>query len=404
MTALQRRPDNPVAHLSPADIDRIGEELDALRQRVIDSLGERDAAYIRRIIAVHRRLEIGSRALLLVNRVPGAWLLGTVGLSVAKILDNMEIGHNVLHGQWDWMRDPKIHSTTWEWDHASPPAQWQRAHNQVHHTYTNILGKDNDLGYGIMRVDEDQPWQPRHLLQPVQNFITACIFEWGIAMYDLDLGDHFRDKRNLSPELRKDLKVTLARVRRQVTKDYVVHPLLSGRNWRRTLTANAIANLARNLWSHSVIMCGHFPEGVATFEQESIDPDESRGHWYLRQMLGSANIRGSKLMHIMTGNLSHQIEHHVFPDLPSNRYAEISKDVQDLFRRYGLPYNARPLVQQVASAWHKVFRLSLPNGWLAETTWRNSPRQLRKLGRMALGQRARRALPRPAPKALSAPA
>ena len=66
----------------------------------------------------------------------------------------MEIGHNVLHGQWDWMRDPKIHSSTWDWDHASPPAQWKRAHNQTHHTYTNILGHDNDLGYGIMRVDE----------------------------------------------------------------------------------------------------------------------------------------------------------------------------------------------------------------------------------------------------------
>ena len=101
----------------------------------------------------------------------------------------MEIGHNVLHGQWDWMRDPKIHSTTWDWDHASPPELWQRAHNQRHHTYTNILGKDNDLGYGIMRVDEDQPWEPRHLFQPVQNFVTACIFEYGIAMFDLDLGD-----------------------------------------------------------------------------------------------------------------------------------------------------------------------------------------------------------------------
>ena len=397
MTALQRRPDSPVAHLSPDDVDRLGAELDALRQRVIDSLGENDAAYIRRVIAVHRRLELGSRALLLANRVPGAWLLGTVGLSVAKILDNMEIGHNVLHGQWDWMRDPKIHSTTWDWDHASPPELWQRAHNQRHHTYTNILGKDNDLGYGIMRVDEDQPWQPRHLFQPVQNFLTACIFEYGIAMFDLDLGEHLRQKKGLSPELRRDLRLTLNKVRKQATKDYVVHPLLSGRGWRRTLAANVVANVTRNLWSHSVIMCGHFPEGVETFEQEAIDPDESRGHWYLRQMLGSANISGSKLMHLMTGNLSHQIEHHIYPDLPSNRYAEISREVQEIFQRYGLSYNARPLVRQVASAWHKVFRLSLPNGWLAETSWRNAPRQLKQLGRMALGKATA-----PTPRALPA--
>ena len=108
---------------------------------------------------------------------------------LAKVLDNMEIGHNVLHGQWDWMRDPKIHSSTWEWDHVSPPEQWQRAHNDTHHNYTNILGKDNDLGYGIMRVDEAQEWQPRYLVQPLWNLVTACIFEYGIAMYDLDLGE-----------------------------------------------------------------------------------------------------------------------------------------------------------------------------------------------------------------------
>ncbi len=397
MTALQTRPESQIAHLTPDDIEQIGRELDALRQRVVDSLGERDAAYIRRLIDVHRKLELGSRALLIAGRFPGAWLLGTIGLSVAKILDNMEIGHNVLHGQWDWMRDPKIHSTTWDWDHASPPEQWQRAHNQSHHTYTNILGKDNDLGYGIMRVDEAQPWEPRHLFQPVQNFVTACIFEWGIAMFDLDLGDHLRKNKGMTPELRGRIQATLNKVRKQVTKDYVVHPVLSGYEWRRTLAANAIANLVRNLWSHSVIMCGHFPEGVETFELESIDPDETRGQWYLRQMLGSANISGSKLMHLMTGNLSHQIEHHIFPDLPSNRYAEISREVQDLFRRYGLRYHSAPLVQQVASAWHKVFRLSLPNGWLAETNLKNSPRQLRKLTKMALGRA-------PAPAGRSLPA
>ncbi|UMG92129.1 acyl-CoA desaturase [Nocardioides sp. TF02-7] len=349
----------------------LGEELDALRQEVLDSRGERDAAYIRRVIAVQRALELGSRVVLLGSRNKAAWLVGTVGLSLAKILDNMEIGHNVLHGQWDWMRDPKIHSATWEWDHASPPEQWQRAHNQVHHTFTNIVGHDNDLGYGIMRVDEAQEWRPRHLVQPVWNLVTACIFEWGIAMYDLDLGDHLREKRKMSPAKRKELRKTLKRAAKQVAKDYVVWPALSLRSWRSTLAAGAVANLTRNLWSHSVIMCGHFPEGVEVFELDELDPTEERGDWYLRQMLGSADISGSRLMHVLTGNLSHQIEHHLFPDLPSNRYGEIAPKVRAVFEKYGLAYCSRPLVPQVYSAWHKVVRLSLPNGWLEETNRRN---------------------------------
>jgi len=390
MTALLERPATAPAPggLTSAEVDLLGAELDRIRQDVLDSRGASDAAYIRRLVRVQRILELGSRAVLLGSRNRLAWLAGTAGLTVAKVLDNMEIGHNVLHGQWDWMRDPKIHSSTWEWDHTSPAAQWKRAHNETHHAYTNILGKDNDLGYGIMRVDEAQEWQPRHLVQPAWNFVTACIFEYGITMFDLDLGDHIRDKRRLAPEKKAELRVALAKVRRQLAKDFVVYPALSGRSWRSTLAANATANLVRNLWSHSVIMCGHFPEGVATFEQDSLDEHESRGHWYLRQMLGSANISGSRLLHLMTGNLSHQIEHHIFPDLPSNRYAEIAPRVREVFARFDLPYNSRPMVRQVASAWHKVVRLSLPNGWLAETNRRNLLPQLRRLAVAARPTRA----------------
>ncbi|MBB3675346.1 fatty acid desaturase family protein [Modestobacter versicolor] len=393
MTALQNKTEDPIAHLSAEDIETIGKELDAIRQGVMDDRGESDAAYIRRVIDVQRKLELASRAVLLLSKFPPAWVVGTVGLSVAKILENMEIGHNILHGQWDWMRDPKIHSTTWEWDMASPADQWKHSHNELHHTYTNVIGKDNDLGYGIMRVDEDQKWHPIYLAQPLWNFVNACFFEYGIAAYDLELGKNLATKkRRADPDFRARGKAVLKKIRKQMTKDYVVHPLLSGPSFLPTLAANFTANVVRNLWSHSVIMCGHFPEGVETFEKTSID-GETRGEWYLRQMLGSANISGSKAMHIMTGNLSHQVEHHLFPDLPSNRYAEIAPKVKDLFDRYGLRYHSASLPRQVGSAWHKVIRLSLPNGWLAQTTPANAPAQVAKLYKMTTGgPKVRRAL------------
>jgi linoleoyl-CoA desaturase len=235
-----------------------------------------------------------------------------------------------------------------------------------------------------MRVDEDQPWHPMHLGQPLWNFVNACLFEYGIAAYDLELGKVIAKKQTAEPEFRGRLKAVLGKIGKQVTKDYVVHPLLSGLAAPTTLAANLTANVVRNLWSHSVIMCGHFPEGVETFEKSSID-GETRGEWYLRQMLGAANISGSGTMHILTGNLSHQIEHHLFPDLPSNRYAEIAPKVRDLFARYGLTYHTAPLPKQVASAWHKVLRLSLPNGWLAATTPANAPLQVLELVRLTTG-------------------
>jgi len=346
--------------LSELDLDRaLGRELDAVRDEVIASRGEGDAEYTRGVIQAQVSLEVASRGVLLVSLFPPAWLAGTAGLSIAKILENMEIGHNVMHGQWDWMRDPKIHSTTWEWDNATPSDQWKHSHNELHHTYTNVLGHDNDLGYGIMRVDEDQRWHPFYLAQPLWNLINAFLFEYGIAIYDLEIGKTRTDQAE-KDDFARQVKGVLGKIRKQVTRDYVVHPLLSGPSALTTLGANVTANVVRNLWTHSVIMCGHFPEGVETFEKTSID-GETRGEWYLRQMLGSANITGSPFMHLMTGNLSFQIEHHLFPDLPSNRYQEIAPKVQELFERYGLKHTSGPLPKQVASAWKKVFRLALPN-------------------------------------------
>ena len=388
MTAIQKLDTNPIAHLSAEDIEDIGRELDAIRQSVIDTRGERDAAYIRKVIKTQRYLEMGSRGLLLVSLFPPAFLAGTVGLSVSKILENMEIGHNVLHGQWDWMRDPKIHSTTWEWDNATPADQWKHSHNEVHHTYTNVLGEDHDLGYALFRADEDQPWYPYYLAQPLWNAIAACFFEQAIAMHDVDLAKQLKtpkDKRD--PQFQPKLKASLAKIRRQALKDYVIHPILSGPSAPTTLLANFLANVGRNVWTHSVIMCGHFPEGVATFEKASIE-GETKAEWYLRQMLGSANIDGGNAFHMMTGNLSFQIEHHIFPDLPSNRYKEVAPQVRAVFEKYGLPYVTGPFHRQLGSAWKKVVRLSLPNGFVASTTPKNAPKRVAQLYRMSTGGRS----------------
>jgi fatty acid desaturase len=365
MTAIQKKPDNASAHLSAADIEELGRSLDAIREQVVGSRGADDAAYIRKVIDVQRSLELTSRAVLLFSLFPPAWLAGTTGLSIAKILENMEIGHNVLHGQWDWMRDPKIHSTTWEWDNATPADMWKHSHNELHHAYTNVLGRDNDLGYGIMRVDEDQRWSPFYLGQPLYNFLNACFFQYGIAAYDLEIGKYLKGRKE-KVAFQGQVKKVLNKVKKHALRDYVLHPLLSGPSALTTLGANATANLVRNLWTHSVIMCGHFPEGVETFEKTSID-GETRGEWYLRQMLGAANIDGGPAMHMMTGNLSFQIEHHLFPDLPSNRYAEIAPQVQALFEKYDLSYVTGSFPKQLVSAWHKVFRLALPNDFLKKT-------------------------------------
>ncbi|MDQ2756590.1 MAG: acyl-CoA desaturase [Actinomycetota bacterium] len=348
------------AHLTDADVAQLGAELDAIKDGVMADRGAKDAAYIRRVIRAQRTLELAGRASLVFASFPPAWIAGVGMLSVAKIIENMEIGHNVLHGQWDWMRDPDIHSTTWEWDFVTPAASWKHTHNDLHHVWTNVVGKDRDVGYTMLRVSDDQVWRPWNLGNPLYNALLAPVFEWGIAVYDLELDDVAAGTKSKT-ELRRDLRAMGKKIVRQFGKDYVATPAVAALTGSfvpalvGTLTANAI----RNIWAHAVIFCGHFPEGADTFTEDMIE-GETRGDWYVRQMIGSANIEGSKAMHFMTGNLSHQIEHHLFPDLPSNRYAEVAPKVRDICARYGLPYNTGPMHRQVGSTWAKIFRLALP--------------------------------------------
>ncbi|CAN5450695.1 acyl-CoA desaturase [soil metagenome] len=351
---------NPLHSLTPEQLEEIGKEFQSIHDEVYGSLGEHDAVYIRSIIQFHRRLGAMSRAVLMASRYKPAWVLGTTGLSVAKILENMEIGHNVMHGQWDWMNDPAIHSSTWDWDTASPASSWKHSHNYVHHTYTNIIGKDKDVGYEIMRVDPSQPWHPVYLLQPFYNILLMLTFEYGVAMHDLDF-DAIRKGKKPKSQLRDELKGIGRKIGRQFVKDYVAFPALSGKEWKKTLYANLTANVVRNIWSNAIIFCGHFPDQAYTFTEEECE-DETKGGWYVRQLLGAANIEGSSTFHLMSGNLSYQVEHHLFPDMPSSRYGEIAPKVRAICEKYNLPYNTGPFSKQWLSVQRTIARLAFPGG------------------------------------------
>jgi fatty acid desaturase len=378
---FEDEPDNPLARLTSEQIEALGREFDALHDEVFAELGDRDSRYIRSTIKLHRQLVLAARAMLIGSRYKPLWLGGTAALSVAKILENMEIGHNVMHGQWDWMNDPDINSQNWDWDTASPADAWRHSHNYEHHTFTNIRGKDRDLGYEIMRIDPHQKWHPVYLLQPFYNLVLMGFFEWGVALHDLNF-DAIRAGEKSKGNVTRELKAIGVKARKQIVKDYIAFPLLSaaasavasGRggslserrssarhSFKSTLAADFTANIVRNVWAYSIIFCGHFPDQTYTFSQAEVE-DETRGGWYVRQLLGSANIDGSPLFHLLAGNLSFQVEHHLYPDLPSSRYSEIAPRVRDICRRYGLPYNTGPLGKQLGTVHRTILRLAFPGG------------------------------------------
>ncbi|MCF8587069.1 fatty acid desaturase family protein [Gordonia liuliyuniae] len=360
------------AHLTDADVEALAAELDAIRTDIEADRGERDARYLRNTIRFQRGLEFTGRALTMGASRRSVWWAGAATLGVAKIVENMELGHNVMHGQWDWMNDPEVHSTSWEWDITGPSAHWKHTHNYIHHKYTNVLGMDDDVGYGVLRVTRDQRWRPFYLGNLAYNTVLALFFEYGVAAQHLELGKK-RKTPEAKAEFKRDLNDVGRKIGRQVAKDFVLFPTISGlvnrspRAARKTASANLLANIIRNVWTNAVIFCGHFPDGAEKFTKADMD-NETQGQWYLRQMLGSANFRCGPVLGFMSGNLSYQIEHHIFPDLPSNRLAEISIRVQALCEKYDLPYTTGSFPVQYAKTWRTIAKLSLPNKYLRATS------------------------------------
>jgi linoleoyl-CoA desaturase len=344
--------------LTPPELDALARELDALRADIASQLGAEDVAYIRRLIRIQRWSEIGGRASLFLGFLPPFWLAGAAALSLSKILDNMEIGHNVLHGQYDWTHDAALSSATFEWDSSCPAKGWQHYHNYLHHTFTNITDKDRDLGYGVIRISAESPWSPSNLGNPLYALGLALIFDQGIMLHDVDLA-HVREGKKSWDEAKPALVNGLRKSGKLAFRDYIMWPAFTGPLFLSTLAANATANVVRNLWAFAIIFCGHFPAGTLEFTEAECE-DESKGHWYFRQMLGSANISGGRLFHIMSGNLSFQIEHHLFPDIPARRYQQIAPQVREICQRYGIPYNTGRFSRQLGSTIGKIFRFALP--------------------------------------------
>ena len=367
-----RYPTLTSAPLEKVQTAALAGELNGLYKSVMDSLGSKDARYIQRVYATVVYSELVARGLLATagrlssrKRQLSAWLLGTSLLSFSKILNNMELGHNVMHGQYDWMQHPHLNSQKFDWDIVCPAPLWQHSHNYLHHTFTNIVGRDHDVGYHLIRVTDEQPWTPSDRYNLFKTMILALGFEWAVAFHDIQISvDEYADSPEITDIMRPKARALFAKIMRQVGKDYVALPALTGLTLGRgsaisTLSGNVTANIVRNLWTWAVIFCGHFTEQAHIYTH--LDANESKGDWYVRQILGSSNIQGSRLFHILTGNLSHQIEHHIFPDMPANHYASIAPQVQAICRKYNLAYNTGRFSTQFGQVLGRIHHFSKPS-------------------------------------------
>lgn len=352
----------------PEALKGFEDKLNKIRDDVVKNVGAKDANYIRRVIRIQRGSELFGRVSLFLGFYnPLFWIAGVALLALSKILDNMEIGHNVLHGQYDWMNDPHINSRNFDWDIWGDGESWKRYHNHEHHTYTNIIGKDRDYGYGLLRLSDDIGWRPKNRFQFITYTLLSSFFQFGIAYHEV-AGERIffgkKKEKSFLPITREELKQSFfSKIKKQVFKEYLFFPLLAALiSWPMffaVLAGNLIAEFIRNWWTSSIIFCGHFTEDAQTFDLKECE-NETRGEWYYRQILGSSNLEGNRLFHILTGHLSCQIEHHLFPDVPAYHYVEMSKKVQKVCEEYNIPYNTGSFISQYSTVVKRILKYSFP--------------------------------------------
>ena len=334
--------------------DQIEQEFEAIKQRYRQKLGAKDVAYIKGLRRKSRIFEAIGRGLLWISPEPITFSAGVFFVWLHRNIEAIEIGHNVLHGQYDYFPEiPEFHSRNFKWKAPIDEEGWRREHNAQHHVHTNVYEKDPDLNHGILRTNDLVPWNKTHLYQvPAYLFAAYPTMLYRFNAQNLGFSQEYREQNfptaNVgyalidragasSKDMTKRHRLSVFRV---VFKEYIVFPalaLLTGFSFFKVLLGNLIADMVNNYWIGLTIQATHFTEPLQS--EQAIN---HKGHWYLSQLASSVNFKGSRRMSILWGHLNYQIEHHLFPDIPSHHYPDMAKEVKAVCAKYGITYKCNP--------------------------------------------------------------
>jgi len=354
--------------------DQIEQEFEAIKQRHRAKMGAEDVAYIKGLRLKSRIFEVLGRGLLWTSRNPLSFGAGVGFLFLHRNIEAIEIGHNVLHGQYDYFPEiPQFHSHNFKWKAPIDEEGWRREHNAMHHVHTNVYEKDPDLNHGLLRTNDLVPWQKSHLWQvPLYFGVVYPTMLYRFNAQNLGFTQEYRaeafetgnqgyavvDTSYASKEQRE--KMHARSVNRVLFKEYLVFPLLAkltGRSALKVLAGNFLADTINNYWIGMTIQATHFTEDLQ--DEAAVD---HKGRWYLSQLESSVNFKGNRWQSILWGHLNYQIEHHLFPDTPSHRYPDMAKDVKALCQKYNLTYKCNESWAKAIKNYTAVFwKYSFPS-------------------------------------------
>ncbi|PTQ89222.1 fatty acid desaturase family protein [Agitococcus lubricus] len=334
--------------------DQIEQEFDAIKNKYRAQLGQKDIDYIVGLRRKSRVFEVAGRGLLWLSSGPISFGSGVFFLWLHRNLEAIEIGHNVLHGQYDYFPEiPEFHAHNFKWKAPIDEEGWRREHNAMHHVHTNVFEKDPDLNHGVLRTNDLTPWHKSNLYQvPLYLGIVYPTMLYHFNAQNLGFTQDYRQQNfadgnkgyAVVDQHPWDAQERLKRRQRSVwrvwAKEFAAFPVMAqvtGFSGLKVFAGNLLADTINNYWIALTIQATHLTE--------PLQPEEAvkhKGHWYLTQLDSSVNFKGNRVMSILWGHLNYQIEHHLFPDIPSHRYPDMAKEVKAVCAKYDIPYKCNP--------------------------------------------------------------
>lgn len=304
----------------------------------------------------------GALMVMLVAGVLPAWLAvgacALLGLIVAGI--GFNIAHDAVHGAYSSNRVVNRVLGAWFDVLGASSYNWSRAHNMVHHTFTNVPGTDHDLEPGPFLLLHQRPrpafiYRFQHLFAfPLYAFtMIVWVFKKDFAQ----IAD--RSMTGSGPSKRGAVSMIFGKLLHFGV--FVGLPMaVSPYAWWQVLVGYGVMLAVTGFTLAIVFQLAHVVEGTA-FPLPAENNRLSNG-WAAHQLRTTANFsQGSPWATFFLGGLNNQIEHHLLPGICHIHYAALAPLVRQVAREHGLPYlDSGKFTQALAAHVRTLYRFGHP--------------------------------------------
>lgn len=269
-------------------------------------------------------------------------LAAVMGFGMAGI--GLSVMHDANHGAYS--SNAKVNTVM---GHAlnligSSAFVWKIKHNVLHHAYTNIDGKDEDINTGgLMRFSPNSKMRYFHKYQHIYAW-----FFYGLMTLNWTANEDFTrlyryNKKGLASNynIRKEFMILI--LTKIIYFGYVlVLPfMVLNVAWWQILIGFFIMHYICSITLSLIFQAAHVVEGTAyplPDNQGNIDNE-----WAIHQVKTTADFaKKNSLLSWYIGGLNFQVEHHLFPKICHVHYKRISGIVRKTAEEYRIRYNYYP--------------------------------------------------------------